>query len=155
MNFFFFSPQSCQEERDYKFLWKRQGKENCQLAKGLRKKKKTRAGMEKDECTVGNRLLHMQLASPPSLAWTEGPWTLPANYNWNLPSPTHSLHRMAGPKGWKLQNVNTETRIHWQIQDATNVNWEQFPNINESYHLNNISFQSSLCSFYWVKSNAS
>ena len=47
---------------------------------------------------------------PPSLAWTEGPWTLPANYNWNLPSPTHSLHRMAGPKGWKLQHVNTETK---------------------------------------------
>ena len=113
--YFFFSPQSCKEERKYKFTWKRQRKENCQLAKGLRKKKKTRAGMEKDECTVGNRLLHMQLASPPSLAWTEGPWTLPANYNWNLPSPTHSLHRMAGPKGWKLQNVNTETGIRWQI----------------------------------------
>ena len=67
--FFFFSPQSCQEERNYKFLWKRQGKENCQLAKGLRKKKKTRAGMEKDECTVGNRLLHMQLASLSCLDW--------------------------------------------------------------------------------------
>ena len=67
--FFFFSPQSCQEERKYKFAWKRQRKENCQLAKGLRKKKKTRAGMEKDECTVGNRLLHMQLASLSCLDW--------------------------------------------------------------------------------------
>ena len=66
--FFFFSPRSW---RKYRFVRKRQRKEKCQLAKGLKKekKKKTRAGMEKDECTVGNRLLHMQLASLSCLDW--------------------------------------------------------------------------------------
>ena len=52
-----------------------------------------------------------------SSPWTEGPWTVPANYNWILPTTAGSLHQVAGPEGWKssLQTLLSNSLL------ATNV----------------------------------
>ena len=123
-------------------MWKRQGKENCQLAKGLRKKKKTRAGMEKDECTVGNRLLHMQLASLSCLDWGS------VNAARKLQLESTKPYSQSAPDG-RTKGLKVTECEYWDRNTLANVRCNKCKLATISYKLvYNITYHSLLSHYF-------